>query len=56
MKKKREFYFLDGRKLKMSLLKMKVTVLLLLVCGLQSMAGVYSQTAKYDISLTVGKL
>ena len=56
MKKKREFYFLDGRKLKMSLLKMKVTVLLLLVCGLQSMAGVYSQTAKYDISLTGGKL
>lgn len=56
MKKKREFYFLDGRKLKISLLKMKVTVLLLLVCGLQSMAGVYSQTAKYDISLTGGKL
>lgn len=56
MKKKREFYFLDGRKLKISLLKMKVTVLLLLVCVLQSMAGVYSQTAKYDISLKGGKL
>ena len=56
MKKKREFDFLDGRKLQISLLKMKVTVLLLLVCVLQSMAGAYSQTAKYDISMTGGKL
>lgn len=39
MKKKREFDFLDGRKLQISLLKMKVTVLLLLVCVLQSMQG-----------------
>lgn len=56
MKKKREFDFLKGRKLQISLLKMKVTVLLLLVCVLQSMAGAYSQTAKYDISMTGGKL
>ena len=56
MKKKREFDFLDGRKLQISLLKMKVTVLLLLVCVLQSMAGAYSNTAKYDISMTGGKL
>ena len=56
MKKKREFDFLKERKLQISLLKMKVTVLLLLVCVLQSMAGAYSQTAKYDISMTGGKL
>lgn len=56
MKKKREFDFLKWRKSKISLLKMKVTVLLLFVCVLQSMAGVYSQTAKYDISMTGGKL
>ena len=36
MKKKREFDFLKGRKLQISLLKMKVTALLLLVCVLQS--------------------
>ena len=35
---------------------MKVTVLLLLVCVLQSVAGAYSQTTKYDISMTSGKL
>lgn len=46
MKKKRRFYFHGGRKLKISLLNMKVTVLLLLICALQSMTGVYSQTAK----------
>ena len=56
MKKKREFDFLKRGKLQISLLKMKVTVLLLLVCVLQSMAGAYSQTAKYDISMTGGKL
>ena len=56
MKKKREFDFLKERKLQISLLKMKVTVLLLLVCVLQSVAGAYSQTTKYDISMTSGKL
>ena len=56
MKKKREFDFLKGRKLQISLLKMKVTALLLLVCVLQSMAGAYSQTTKYDISMTSGRL
>ena len=42
--------------MQISLLKMKVTVLLLLVCVLQSVAGAYSQTTKYDISMTSGKL
>ena len=56
MKKKRGLGFLARRKLQLSLLKMKVTLLLLVVCVLQSMAGVYSQTARYDISLSGGKL
>ncbi|MCQ4873614.1 SusC/RagA family TonB-linked outer membrane protein [Butyricimonas paravirosa] len=56
MKKKRGLGFLGKRKLQLSLLKMKVTLLLLVVSVLQSMAGVYSQTAKYDISLSGGKL
>ena len=41
MKKKREFDFLDGRKLQISLLKMKVTVLLLLVCPAEYGRGVF---------------
>ena len=56
MKKKRGLGFLGKRKLQLSLLKMKVTLLLLVVSALQSMADVYSQTAKYDISLSGGKL
>ena len=56
MKKKRGLDFLVKRKLQFNLLKMKVTVLLLMVSVLQSMAGVYSQTAKYDISMSGGKL
>lgn len=56
MKKKRELGFLDKRKLQISLLQMKVTVLLLLMSVLQSLAGAYSQTMKYDISIAGGKL
>ena len=33
-----------------------MTVLLLVMCVLQSFAGAYSQTTKYDISITGGKL
>ena len=56
MKKKRESSFLGRRKMQITFLKMRVTVLLLLMSVLQSMAGAYSQTAKYDISVTGGKL
>lgn len=56
MKKKRGLGFLGKRKLQLSLLKMKVTLLLFVVCVLQSMAGVYSQTTKYDISQSGGRL
>jgi tonB-linked outer membrane protein, susC/ragA family len=56
MKKKRELSFLGRRKLHFSLLKMRVTVLLLVMCVLQGMAGVYSQTTKYDISMSGEKL
>ena len=42
--------------MQITFLKMRVTVLLLLMSVLQSMAGAYSQTAKYDISVTGGKL
>lgn len=56
MKKKRGLGFLVKGKLQFNLLKMKVTVLLLMMSVLQSMAGVYSQTAKYDISMSGGRL
>ncbi|WP_099290518.1 MULTISPECIES: SusC/RagA family TonB-linked outer membrane protein [unclassified Butyricimonas] len=52
MKKKRESSFLGRRKMQITFLKMRVTVLLLLMSVLQSMA----QTAKYDISMSGGKL
>lgn len=56
MKKKRESGNPLGGKLPINLLKMKVTVLFLLMSVLQSFAGVYSQTAKYDVSLNKGAL
>lgn len=56
MKKKRRTGFLSPRKLEINLLKMKVTVLLLVMCVLQSFAGAYSQTTKYDISMSGGNL
>jgi len=51
MKKKREPSFPARGKLPFNFLKMRATVLLLLMCVLQSVAGVYSQGVRYDISL-----
>lgn len=56
MKKKREPGPHSKGEESANFVKMKLTILLFLICILQSFGGVYSQSVKYDISLEKGTL